>query len=79
MTAFSLASEDLQDLNRADALVLFTPAGRRGGCEVEFGIALALGKTLFIIGEPVNLFHYRATHSRTAAEFLSDPATAKVK
>jgi hypothetical protein len=60
--AVDCAEVDLRDLDAADAIMLFSgnPARSRsrGGKNVEFGYALAKGKLLFLVGEPVNVFHY---------------------
>ncbi|MCA1845765.1 MAG: hypothetical protein LC792_21740, partial [Actinobacteria bacterium] len=53
----ALAVKDLEDIQRAEALVLFAehaPSG--GGRHVEFGIALGLGKRLVVVGGIENLF-----------------------
>ena len=53
--------EDLEDLFAADAIVSFTepPNGpSRGGRHVEFGIALAHGLRLFVVGPKENLFYF---------------------
>ncbi len=53
--------DDLEDLFCADAIVAFTepPNGpSRGGRHVEFGIALAQGHRLFVIGPRENLFYF---------------------
>jgi len=53
-----LATKDVEDIQRASGLMLFAegrPGG--GGRHVEFGVALGLGKRLFVVGEPENLFH----------------------
>ena len=59
------AAEDLEDVLRADCLVSFTeePAAgvawaARGGRHVEFGIALAMGKRLCVVGPRENIFHH---------------------
>ncbi len=56
------AQEDVEDLLAADCVICFTeePGGRngRGGRHVEFGMALALKKTMIIIGPRENVFHY---------------------
>jgi len=57
-----LAEEDYEDLVRADAVLCFSEEPRsnnsRGGRHVEFGLALALNKPLFVIGPKENVFHY---------------------
>ena len=53
--------EDINDLTSADTLVAFTEAMRtptRGGRHVEFGMALALGKRLIVVGGAENLFYH---------------------
>jgi nucleoside 2-deoxyribosyltransferase len=56
------AERDLEDVRRADALVLFTesPESRwpRGARHVEYGAALAWGKKLILIGPRENVFHW---------------------
>jgi hypothetical protein len=59
------AVEALIDLAHADCLVLFTeepapdsPGGTRGGRHVEFGVALATGKRLCLVGPRENIFHH---------------------
>src|SRR4029079_13196343 len=59
------AIEDVGDLERADCLVTFTERpernvawAARGGRHVEFGIALATGKRLCIVGPRENIFHH---------------------
>jgi len=59
------AVEDLIELARADCLVSFTedpdrnvPWAARGGRHVEFGIAVATGKRLCIVGPRENIFHH---------------------
>lgn len=59
---YNYALRDLEDISRADALVLFSfdsllPACR-GGHNVEMGLALGLGKPVYIIGPHENIFHY---------------------
>jgi hypothetical protein len=59
------AIEDLHDLLDADCIVAFTEEpteqvswAARGGRHVEFGIAIAKGKRLCIIGPRENVFHH---------------------
>lgn len=62
------ASDDLEDVKRADILVAFTAAsvlpederqrrGTSGGRHIETGYAMALDKAIFLVGEPENVFH----------------------
>lgn len=54
-----LARKDVEDIRRAEGLVLFAEPDRpgAGGRHVEFGIALGLGKRLLVVGAVENLFH----------------------
>lgn len=53
------ANEDRVDLERADAVVLFTDApSTSGGLWVELGMALALRKPVHLVGPRVNVFCY---------------------
>lgn len=56
------ASEDLEDLRAADALVAWNPRwvhrSGRGGRHVELGYALAIGKPVILVGERENVFHW---------------------
>lgn len=57
----SWAKEDLYDIARSDALILFTndtSAAGRGGAHAEFGIALASGKNISIVGPRTHVFCY---------------------
>ena len=56
-----MAREDLEDLGRADMLLLEVPSGctrARGGCWVEFGWALGRRLSISIIGPHRNVFTY---------------------
>ena len=62
ITARSFAELDYYDLSKADVLISFTESPRgtsssRGGRHVEFGLALAWGKPLIIVGPRENVFH----------------------
>lgn len=62
MSFEDVAILDLKDVDRADALVLYTePYGTPipgGGRHVEFGYALGKGKRVFIVGPLENIFHW---------------------
>lgn len=53
---------DLEDIDRADAVVSFTqPFGslyKGGGRHVEFGYGVAKGKRLIVIGDREQIFHH---------------------
>lgn len=60
---------DLEDIDRADALVSFVPsaqelvdatvsASSRGGRHVEFGYAIGKSKPIIVVGPRENVFHY---------------------
>ena len=56
------ALQDLKDIKRADTLVLFSENPLvgipRGGRLTEFGYALALGKSIIVVGPRENTFMY---------------------
>lgn len=67
---------DLYDLSHAEALLFIPPQNTsraRGGCHVEFGVAIATGLKIFIIGrsENPNVFHFHknVTHLDSVASF----------
>jgi len=66
------AVEALLDLARADCLVAFTeeppifPVASSGECHVEFGIALATGKRLCVVGPRETIFHHLLSAERYA-------------
>ena len=55
----ALAQNDVDDTLAADAVISFTEAerGGGGGRQVEFGMGLALGKRLILVGPREHLFH----------------------
>ena len=59
--AIPFARDDVEDVLRADFVVSFTEPPRsnnsRGGRHVEFGMALASGKNLIVVGPRENIFH----------------------
>jgi hypothetical protein len=55
--------EDCEDVYMAECVISFTEPprsalGNRGGRHVEFGMAVAWGKRLIVVGHRENLFHY---------------------
>lgn len=56
------ARDDFEDVTRAELVVNFTEPPRssanRGGRHVEFGIALALGIRVIVVGYRENIFHW---------------------
>ncbi len=52
-----IALVDWEDLQTADTVISFTGEGGKGGRHVEFGMAVALGKRLFVIGPREHVFH----------------------
>lgn len=55
------AQIDMDDVRSADAIITFTEApgvGGRGGRHVEFGMAAAWDKRLFVVGHRENIFHH---------------------
>lgn len=57
------ADMDFEDVGAADLLIFFAQdpnvAVKRGGRHVEFGMAMALGKPIVVVGPRENIFHYR--------------------
>ena len=58
----TFASEDWEDLHDSNLMIWYatdTPEQRgRGGRHVEFGLALAWGIQIFVIGRKENVFHW---------------------
>jgi hypothetical protein len=52
-----IARADWDDLNAADTVISFTGNGGKGGRHVEFGMAVALGKRLIVVGPREHVFH----------------------
>ena len=71
-----LAAYDLEDIDRADALVLFSEnplvGVPRGGRHFEHGYAIGTGKPAYIVGPKENVFHYigRNYHFETFEKFV---------
>jgi hypothetical protein len=73
--AQAAAEHDWADIHLADTVVIFTDPPEyvskngRGGFHVEFGIAMALGKRIVLVGHRVNSFHHlEAVHFYTTWE-----------
>jgi nucleoside 2-deoxyribosyltransferase len=68
------ARRDLQDIDQADMLVMFTGGDnrKRGGRHVELGYALACQLDVMIVGESENIFHYidRVWHFADFTDFF---------
>lgn len=67
--------QDFDDIDEADALVMFTPSALlaldpslgtgvlgSGGRHIETGYALGHGKPVIVVGAPENIFHRGACH-----------------
>ncbi len=70
------AMEDYEDLLDAQWTISLTETPRnnsRGGRHVEFGMAIALGHTLTVIGPRETVFHHlpQVCHFDTVEEFLT--------
>ena len=69
---------DLEDINRADAMVFFSEDPLmgipRGGRHVEFGYAIAKIKPIHVVGPRENVFHYigfhHVRHYKSLDEFI---------
>lgn len=61
LEAAPFAQDDYEDLKKSDTIVLFSERpeshSKRGGRHVEFGMALAWGHRLIVIGPRENVFH----------------------
>ena len=53
-----VAMQDVEDIKRSDAFVVFEGQNARGGKHVELGMAYALGKTCVVVGARENVFHF---------------------
>ena len=73
----NFAERDLEDVLVADGLLFFAEDSQanvpRGGRHVEFGFALALAKTMEVIGPKENIFHLLSDvrHFETFEEWLA--------
>jgi hypothetical protein len=64
------ATVDVQDIMRADTLILFSGNSTTGGLHVELGIAIGLGIATVVIGEVENIFQLLAgNHFDNWSEF----------
>jgi nucleoside 2-deoxyribosyltransferase len=55
------ARQDMEDLESSQLVICFTeppPPASRGGRHVEFGLALAWGKNIFVVGPRENVFYW---------------------
>jgi nucleoside 2-deoxyribosyltransferase len=74
--ASRFAQKDVEEIRGADAVVYLSEkednVWGRGGRHVEFGIAVALEKHIFVIGPMENLFHYLPgiTHCNHLDDFI---------
>lgn len=72
------AGTDLQDIDRADVVLVITDApSTTGGLHVEFGYAAGRGKRVLVCGPRLNVFHALTEHWpdwRTAARSLTESA-----
>lgn len=75
------ALKDVEDIKGSDAMLFFAedPNAQppRGGRHVEFGMALALNKPIYVIGAEENIFHFYpdVKHFATFQEFLQNVPT----
>jgi nucleoside 2-deoxyribosyltransferase len=76
LTREDIALLDLEDVQKSDAIVLFTEPYQSlqsgGGRFVEFGYAIALDKELHVIGELENVFthHPKVRQYATLGDFI---------
>jgi nucleoside 2-deoxyribosyltransferase len=66
-TLREIANKDIEEIRSCDALVLLSDGQKtgvpRGGKHVEFGIAMALRKKIYVLGEAENIFQYTESAS----------------
>jgi len=73
----SFAKDDWDDLEQADIVIWFsrdkTNRGR-GGRHVEFGLALAWKKPLYVVGHKENVFHWlpQVKHYNTLESLINE-------
>src|SRR5260370_22529594 len=76
-----IARQDCEDLMAADAVIIFTEIPNTilatGGRHVEFGLALAQGKRVIIVGPRENVFHYLLPDSQIFATWNKAFATIR--
>jgi hypothetical protein len=77
----AIARDDCEDLMAADAVIIFTEIPNTilatGGRHVEFGLALAQGKRVIIVGPRENVFHYLLPNSQIFATWSKTFATIR--
>lgn len=76
-TQANLALRDVNDISRADICIGFSdPIGTqlRGGKMVELGIALAMGKVIYVVGGREHIFHALESivHFDTVSDMYND-------
>ena len=79
--SFGIARDDCEDLMAADAVIIFTEIPNTilatGGRHVEYGLALAQGKRVIIVGPRENVFHYLLPDSQVFVTWNKAFATMK--
>jgi hypothetical protein len=72
------AMADYIELGAADAMLFFAEdplvVPPRGGRHVEFGIAIGMGKDIYVIGPKENIFHHfrNVKHFKNLEEFINE-------
>jgi len=79
--SFGTARQDCEDLTAADAVIIFTEIPNTifatGGRHVEFGLALAQGKCVIMVGPRENVFYYLLPDSQIFATWNKAFATIR--
>jgi hypothetical protein len=79
--SYGIAREDCEDLMAADAVIIFTEIPNKvlatGGRHVEFGLALAQGKRVIVVGPRENVFHHLLPDSQIFATWNKAFATIR--
>jgi len=82
------AQDDWEDVTNAELVINFTETPRsnhsRGGRHVEFGIALARGARVIVVGHRENIFHWLPSvefHEtwESAKSILADKSTSQIQ
>ncbi len=64
------AVNDLRDIYKANILIVITKNGGRGGRHFEAGVAYALNRQVWLVGEPEHAFHLLADRRFTNVNAL---------
>lgn len=70
------AQDDLEDIDAADVLIIWSPrhhfGNGRGGRHVEVGYAIGLGIPIILVGERENVFHHLINRVVPSKDHIGD-------